>query len=748
MSINQAMFKAIQYLSFFVTFCLPALFASAQQPRGPEGIEEVIVTAQKRQQSLQEIPLSVRAIGQEELERISALTFEDFARGQAGLSFNANGRYARGGVTPVIRGVAQLNPQGPTAAFYLDETPLQPQETERVGIPDPNMFDINRVELLRGPQGDLYGSSAMGGTIRVIPNKPGTEAYEGRLDLKLNTLSDGGTGGEANAMLNLPLNDTAAIRLVGSYAHEAGWIDLVGQEAFGTTDSKDVNETDSYVVRAILQWEPSEKLTVTPSFFWQKAEEDRARYISHDLSKAADKHLDIDYGNDEFSTNEFRVSNLLIEYELGWGTLTSSTTDYELEWENQLATSGIINLVVGPPIEANVLWDVGSEDQFVQELRLVSDLEGPFNFIIGAFYREIEHDFFQDARSQRFLQVFGTDIIVLKEGEVEKLDETAFFGQVTWSFAEDWEAAFGLRYFDYERDRLTPTVAGIFGFPERVDEISEDGVSPTFTLRWFASEDVMVYGRAANGFRPGFGFSTIFPPPCFAELAELGIDPAGGVGTVDADDLWSYELGTKASLANNRLVVNASVYQQDWTDLQTAVGLDCGFLLSTNAGKATVEGFEIETQAQLGDALTLSVNLGYTDATLAEDAPDIGGFDGDRLPGVSEWQIGAAVEYHFTLAGNESYFRVDFNHNSDYFFDFDDADKSARNRQPSLSLVGLRLGTYYKDWQLALYMKNVTDEFKLGMCGADSAFRLMQPDYSTCGVKPRQIGINISKQFN
>ncbi len=712
------------------------------------GIEEVIVTAQKRAESLQEIPLSVKAIGQQELERISALSFEDYARGVAGLSFNTTGRYARGGVIPVIRGVAQLNPQGPTSAFYLDETPLQPQEFERVGIPDPNMFDINRVEILRGPQGDLYGSSAMGGTIRVIPNKPDPDQFEGRVRLQINSVKSGGTGGQGDAMVNIPLGESTALRLVGTYSKDAGWIDLLGESSLGTPDVKDANDVESYVVRGLLRWEATENLIITPSIFFQKVDEDRGRFVSHDLSSASGKYLDRNFGVDEFSTNEFFVGNLLIEYDSGWGIWTSSTTFYDIEWENQLGTQGIINLVVGGGPDPQVLWDVGSEDQFVQEIRLASTLDGPFNFIVGAFYREITHDFFQLALVDDFLPIFGTNVLFSKEGEVEKLDELAFFGRATWTFSDAWEAAVGLRYFDYKRDRLTPTATGVFGFPERVDKISEDGFSPTATLRFFASDDAMIFGRIANGFRPGFGFTTIFPPPCDPELEALGIDSDSGVGTVESDTLWSYELGAKTSWADNRFIVNASVYHQDWSDLQTAIGLDCGFLLSANAGKATIDGFEIETQAQPSENVNLIFNLGYTDAVLAEDAPDVGGFDGDRLPGVSEWTIGAAIEYFFPIAGNESYFRFDYSYASEFFYDFSDVDTSPRNRQPALHQLGLRLGMSYNTWDFAIFVRNLTDEFKLGMCAPDSSFRLTQPDYSTCGVRPRTFGIQVGKYFN
>lgn len=727
------------------TFSISAL---AQSEQGSLAIEEVIVTAQKREESLQEIPVSIRAIGQHELEQLGVVSFEDYARGQAGLSFNAGGRSSRGADIPVIRGVAQLNPQGPTTAFYLDETPLQPQETERVGMPDPNMFDINRVEILRGPQGDLYGSSAMGGTIRVIPNKPDPEVFEGRVDFGMDSVDGGGVGGSVNAMVNIPVSETAALRLVGTYDDEPGWIDLVPEPSLGTTAESDVNDVSARQVRAALRWEATDNLVITPSVFWQDVEEDRSRYVAYEQSAAAGKPIDVNAGVPEDSENSFSVGNLLIEYEMANGSFTSSSTIYSLDWEANLIATGIVHLVVGPPLESTVLYDEGSEDQLIQEFRYTSSLDGPFNFIVGAFYREIEHEFFQEAYSDRFMDVFGTDVIFYKEGETEKLDELALYGQGTWQFNEQWEASVGLRWFDYKRDRYTPTTSGIFGFPERRDNITEDGVSPTFSLRYFANDNAMLYGRVANGFRPGFGFATIFPPPCAPELAELGIDPDSGVGTVDSDDLWSYEFGAKTSWADDRVVVNASVYHQDWTDLQTAISLDCGFVLSANAGKATIDGIEIETQARATENLTLSLNVGYTDAKLAEDATEIGGFDGDRLPGVSEWTIGASAEYDFAISGLPSSLRLNYSYSSDYYQSFSEADKSPINRQPDLSLLGLRFGMEYESWNFALYVKNLTDEFKLGMCAPEAAFRVPQPNYTTCATRPRTIGFNVSKYFD
>lgn len=720
----------------------------AQNESNSMVIEEIMVTAQKREESIQDIPLSVKAVSQKDLERMGALKFEDYARGQAGVVFSSAGRSSRGGNIPVIRGISQLNPQGPSSAFYIDETPLQPQETEHVGMPDPNMFDINRVEILRGPQGDLFGSSAMGGTIRVIPNRPDAREFEGRVDFKLGAVKTGGNDTEANAMVNIPLvENKLALRLAATQAKDAGFVDLLPEPALGTSAESNVNEVDARSIRAALRWDVSDKLSITPSIFWQKTEEDRGRFVSHDLSRASGDYLDINYGLSEFSNNEFKVGNLLVEYDLGWGMLTSSTTSYALDWDNQVGTTGINNLLVGG-LDPQTLNDAGSEDQFVQELRVASSLGGPFNFIFGAFYRDIEHKFAQNWTVPSFIPDFGTDEAFTKIGEVEKLKEKALFGQATWKFNESWEAAVGMRQFDYERERLTPTTSGVFGFAERNTGAEENGVSPTYTLRYFATEDAMIYGRASEGFRPGFGFATIFPSVCNSELQALGLNADDAVGQVDADKVRNYEVGAKTSWLGNRLVVNASAYRIDWEDIQTAVNLDCGFVVSSNGGEAQVDGFELEVQAVPVESLNLALSLGRADAVLTEDAPGIGGFDGDTLHGVPEWTAGASAEYSFPIAGNPGYVRVGYSYTGEYFNNFSKIDKSPRNRHPSLGLFDMRLGVNYEKWEFALFAKNLTNEKDLGVCKPESPFRLLQPDYSTCGVKPRVIGFNIGYHFN
>jgi len=722
----------------------------------PRVREEIIVTAQKREVSLQDVPVSVSAITEEAIIKGAIFTFEDYARGVAGLSFSQAGRFSRGGNQAAIRGISQVGVH-PVNAFMIDEAPLQPQEFERVGMPDPNMFDVNRVEILRGPQGDIWGSSSMGGVIRVITNKPNADEYEARLAGNLSTISDGGENYEVSGMVNIPIvENKAALRLVAQQMSDGGYVDLVPWQSVDeylaggdVSLNKDTNEADVTVFRAALAWQVTDNLRITPSVFYQNIEEDRGRFVATSLFEQTGNLVDVDYGINEFADNEFTNTNLLLEYDFGSGQLTSSTTFFDLEWSNALGAQGIsCNFfgACGDPTAS--LDDIGEEEQIIQEIRYTSNLDGPINFIVGAFYRDVEDTFAQFSTSEILIPVVGTNLVFSKEGEVEKVEEKAVFGQFTWQFAEALELSVGARWYDYERDRLTPDTFGLFGFSERNTSAEEDGILPTVALRYTPNEDVMIYGRYAEGFRPGFGFATVFPPPCDSELERLGIDPDGGVGQVSPDSVETFELGAKTSWLENRVTVNATVYHTDWKDIHARIGLNCGFALDQNAGAADVDGAELEIQALVGDALDLNLSIGYTDATFAEDVPAIGAVNGNQIPEVPEWTIGVMAQYNFIALGGDAYVRANYSYTDEALLAVAVTSPLDALGKPSVDLLGLRFGVDYQDWQFALYAKNALNADESDLCARENTFRNSRPETSTCVLKPRELGIYLSKNFN
>lgn len=738
--------------------CAIALGLAAGPAAAAEGVlEEVVVTAQKREQTLAEVPMSVAVVDQAALERSQVLSFEDYARGVAGVSFTQSGRYARGGAIPVIRGIAQINPTGPVSAFYLDETPLQPQEFERTGLPDPNMFDVARVEVLRGPQSDTYGSSALGGTIRVISNKPDPSRYSARASASASTVSGGSEGWQVNGMVNLPFSEgAAALRLVGTAAREGGYLDTIPAAALARLTSqglsglvdvptrRDVNAVDSRTVRATLLWQPSERLTVTPSLFWQSSSDDRNRYVSRNLFQTTGgRYLDVDYGNSEFTENDFYVANVLVNYDLGFADLVSSTSRYVVDWNSNESHTGLIFALSGV-VEPADLTDTGSESQWMQEFRLASRGDGPWQYLAGLFYREVTQELDQLLIAPSLVPRFGTPIAFAKNDENEQLEERAVFGQLSFRFAPGWEAAAGGRWFRYERNNVTPAPRGALGFARRDLRITEDGFIPSISLRYFPTEQVSVYGRAARGFRPGFSFATVLPAACNAELVALGIQPGLQAGQVASDSVDTYELGTKFQAFSGRVSGNVSVYRTKWQDIQVAVPLNCGFLIQRNAGEAEVQGAELELAAQAAERLSISASVGYTDSELKTAVRSIGGDIGEPLPAVSKWTVGVAAELDVPLGDDRGYVRLDWRYASDSHYSFNLT--NALDYKPSTALLGARIGLQRGDWEYAIYGRNLTDQKRIGQCGR-AGTRSVAPDSATCGLKPREIGISFDRRF-
>jgi outer membrane receptor protein involved in Fe transport len=708
------------------------------QAANPDALETVIVTAQKRGQSLQDIPLSVAALEAKDLERRSAFEFDDYARGVPSLSVNQDPTLGRGASIPMIRGIAPLGGSG-TTAFYVDEMPLH-----GTGFPDLNMFDIQRVEILRGPQGDLFGASSMGGAIRVITNQPRLDSFEGKGALALSAIESGGVDQRYNGMINIPLLENAlALRTAVTYARDGGYIDLAPVAALNTQRETNVNTAESKSARASLKWAATNNLTITPSFIYQDTKENGTRQISRLLSESTGDNLGPNYGINEFTNTRFHIANLLVNYDLGWGDLTSSTASYKQDRNYAWPFTGLIDLIDGQldPVVDNV--NLG-EKQIIEELRLVSKLSGPLNFVAGLYYRDDRTRVAEDMIANSLLPEFGTNVAFKKSDQRIKLKDRAVFGQLTYRLSQRWEAGAGLRWFDYRQHDFTPATSGLFGFPVRESGTQEDGYAPTATLTFHATDEHDVYARAAKGFRPGFGFATLLPDACAPELAALGLDPQSAVKQVHSDRLWSYEIGTKTMWFDHRLRLNAAAYYMKWDDVQVSALLaGCGgFYVPSNAGKADVKGSELEMEIRPFKELLLSLGLGYTNARLAEDAPGVGGKNGDRLPGIARWNASAVAEYSFNLFGRRAYISADYTYTGDSNYDF-----SFTTFKPALRLLGARLGMESRGWDLALVGRNLTDEREIGVCRFDGAERLLQPDASTCVTKPREFGVNISKSF-
>lgn len=741
----------ISFLSVFVS--VYSIASQAQEADSRNAIEEIVVTAQMREARLQDVPLSVAVLTEQQLARQGALNFEDYGRSVPAVSFIESGRHARGGLEPAIRGIF-LGGESTTTAFYIDDTPLHPSK-RRLGIIDPNMFDINRIEVLRGPQGDLYGSSAMGGAIRVITNKPDPANFDMSVAGNAGTLSAGGEKFDVNAMLNIPLaEDRAALRLVGLYAKEDGFIDSIPFEDFDLVENlpnvtrahlastlarEDRNSVETVGARAAIRWNATDRLTITPSYYGQTARADRVRFVSGLLTESAGEPVDVDFGFDEPVENNFSILNLHMEYDIDWATITSSSTLYEVERSGIFGATGIISGVFGETLPT-FIGDVEKEEQTVQEIRLSTALDGPFQYLVGMFYRKSEYGLDQLMYNEELTPVLGSPLLFSRDGEDSWLKERAIFGRVTWSISESWELEPGVRWAEYDRLTFIPETQGPFGYATLTNPASESAVSPSLTLTYRDRDsDFMTYARAASAYRPGYAQTINFPSPCDPYLAELGLGSGEQVLFITSDALWNYELGVRTSLFDGSLSGSLTAFYIDWDDIQITRSLPCGFAISANAGVATSRGIELQIQSNPSDDLSLSLGVGYVDAKLAGDAPALGGEEGDRLPQIPQWTIAASAQQYLPAFSRPTYIRADYSYAGSSHYDFSFSPSVYRS---PVGLLNLRFAVELDRWEIGLFARNVLDLQRTDLCSPDN-FRHLSPDYGTCVNEPRHVGLSV-----
>ena len=740
-------------------------------------LEEILVTAQKRGAvNLQDISGSVQALSADALEDSFAEGFDDYYTRISSLSAINQG----GGQTQIIiRGVTtgrvtHAQPQDrSTAGLYIDETPV----TANAFNPDLGLFDINRIEVLKGPQGTLYGASSMSGAIRIITNEPDPEAFDAKVDVTVSTTERGGENHSEKFMVNVPLSDSAAIRAVAYNISDSGFIDNIA------TGDENYNDEQSVGGRVSLLWQANDRLSLRGTVHIQDLEADgRPDMFRPDqdyLTNAVGVAITEDYQTfkvvDDTFDDDITLLNGLITYSLENHEIVSSTSYLDRDFFNQLdGTIRIRGLTpfpfffarngLEPPVSD---FENRSEiEDFSQEIRISNTDGGPLGYALGVFYSDQEKTFnqrgFIPGSDSIFpppnAVVFGAppDAIFAGDSAI-KQEQVAVFGEVSYQFSDRWEAAIGLRWFDWEQTaniRFAGLVQG--GVDIRDGESSESGVTPKFRLSYAANEDMLIYASAGKGFRIGGVNEPVATGICGADLALIGATESTPEA-YDSDDLWSFEVGAKTSWMDNRLYVNGSIYVIDWEDLQTSVLLpSCGFSFVDNSGDAEIWGGELEIQAALTEFLSGYLNASYTDGELTSNPNNLGvglfGRDGDRIPNVPKWIFSAGADYTAPLSGGWSgggwnwFVRGGIQYRGSSLSLFN-PDASARNfsRTPEVpsSFTGdISLGFENQDWQLSLFVKNVSDERTVTAVDTDR----VEPITDTLG-RPRTIGVNLRRNF-
>ena len=744
---------------------------SASQDSAAESetyLEEVTVTARKREETLQDIPISVAARTENQMRQSGLRSLEDISQTVASFSVQNLGP---GQSVVAIRGSSagkqdrDLPGIKEQVGVYLDESVI----SLSLFTPDLDLFDLNRVEVLRGPQGTLFGSGSLSGTVRYITNQPDTGSSYGAVELDANTVDGGSSGGYGKAFVNAPLGESTALRVAAYYTKLPGFIDAHQPDG---SIKKDVNDGERYGGRIALRFEPSDQLSITPRLVYQKVEVDG--YNREDLynilgNEYTTTRPNVSYGKneqytqfDETFTDEFTLVDLDIAYNFDNDmTLTSITsyTDRSIVAGRDAGalTSSITGGSQGFGEDVYTL-DAPLDDNtevsgWTQELRLDGGSD-TFAWVAGVFYSDFERDYGQELLVAGYEDLTGIgtegDYIAPKDGLFWSqlqydFKQLAIFGEATWSVTDRFDLTGGLRYYDFDEKRIQ-TFDGIFSAPgTTTGGAKADGFAPRLIADFAVNDNVSINGQISKGFRLGGLNDPLNLPLCTPEDAST----FGGFDNFGDEKLWNYEAGVKSVVMGGRATFNAAIFYQDIKDLQAVLlAGTCSSRIVYNVPKAHSAGIEFEFAAQQTDRFDWALSASYINAELDSSvtsiAPDgsvsilAGLEDGNRLPSVPEFQGAAAATYVIPMDNNwETYIHGIVQYVGDRVTQFGDYTEGFGNvnmlsfeqggggtiggpltqccftfdyELPSYTTANARVGIRNYKWDVAFYVNNFTNE--------------------------------------
>ena len=710
-AVGKAVFLAGASFSASIAAASPA-FAQTESEQSAQAADEdeddntIYVTATKRETTLLEVPFSINAQTEKDIQRLGAGTIEDLSRNVAGLNVQNLGP-----------GQSQISIRGVSAGQIIRD---QPGVKEQVGVyldesvislslfqPDLDLFDLNRVETLRGPQGTLFGSGSVGGTIRYITNQPSLDKMEGLVEGNINLVRDN-FGGYLKGAINMPLGDVAAVRVVGYHTEYAGFINA---RRPGNGVDENVNDGRRTGGRIALLFEPTPDIKITPRLVYQQVRANgfnRQEVYNLYANPFTTTRPPVTLGKreqflllDEDFKDDTLIADLTASADLGAVELTSVTTYINrdiLVSRDASALTGSVSVDLGFPA-AGVLLPSNLVDRtdlktWSQELRIASSGEGPFQWLVGAFYSDVDrvyaqrlptpgYDAFTDARFGA-----GTSVAVANGFPLNSpynadlpynIKQKAVFGEASYDLTEALTATAGLRYYDFKENRGFKS-GGLFANGDnQTDQTKSDGFSPRLLLSYEAADDVVINLQASKGFRLGGVNDPLNEGLCSAQDR---ID-YGGFDRYDDESLWNYEAGVKSKFGS--ISVNAAAFYTDISNLQvTADAGSCSSRVVFNADAHTM-GVEFELSARPAKGLDLSIAGSWVEAQFDETRLKQNGTvlegirKGNRLPSVPNFQIAASAFYNIPLDdGGEAYIGITFQHNGTRFTQPGDQENNPR----------------------------------------------------------------------
>jgi outer membrane receptor protein involved in Fe transport len=686
--------------------------AYAQTADTPDKVETVVVTAEKRAEPLQNVPIAVTALTGQTLSEMGGSDLADFAGAVPGLSFQ-NDRAGENSTT--IRGISEIGGTAPSVGVYIDEIPVTAVTGEQINL---KSFDVDRIEILRGPQGTLYGEGSEGGTIRVVTNKPDASAFDAAIRASGSDTDGGGANEELDGMINVPLVDnTLALRVVGLWSDYDGWT------TDPAVDARHYNKNSSYTLRGALRYTPDSKWTIDLSYIHQ--------YSNSDGPSTSDLDYVYDVPTREPRNDKLDIYSLTIAHDFDFATLTSATGYFERNSfsHNDFSDEApLVGAIYGTPINTVAITRPNDQKTFTEELRLVSNGQGPFQWTLGGFYEN--SDLF--IANSTITSPAVPDVFNLSVGD--RSIQYAAFGEGTYAITDKLHLTVGARYFEQDRNTnasvsgLIPLLFTGVSFSGLQQKADVSHVTEKVSLSYNVTDAALVYATASSGFRAGDinPYAFMFP---------------GSPTSFGPESLWNYELGAKTSWFNDRLVANGDLFYIDWSDvIVDAATLNPLFGYSFNAGKAHSKGAELELTAIPVTGLELTLAETYTESQIDSVNPGAAATVGSTLPFVPKFKTSLGAQYTFPLfADYDGRLRADFFNTSSTYSFISNAPSTVSR---SYSQLNLRAGIVAGDWDLMAFADNVGNtkgelSASVGETGADQ----------WVFIRPRTIGLTLNKHF-
>jgi outer membrane receptor protein involved in Fe transport len=789
----------------FSAICATGVLAqTVQKPADTGQLQEVVVTANRSgAESLQKVAIPISVVNPTQADRAGLGNLSDLTKFSPSLS-----------ITEGAPGFNQITMLGLTAmpyrtsdtsdrslvAVYLDDTPISVQGQ----TPDLRIYDLERVEILRGPQGTLYGDSSMAGTIRYITAKPSAKSAFGTLEATGADTEHGAPSYSIRGMFNTPIiADTLAFRGTFYDGHDGGFIDNIGLR-----NKKDANSNDSLQARGAFRWTPDQTLTVdvTATF-----EQSRAHGLNDVDSGLAPYTVATNTG--EGTRDSFQLYQVNIDKDLGFADLVSATayTWRRIGYNSSTEASigyyfanyyGLPNALYNAPASNNPAIDLkippehynisNKIQDVMQEFRLVSKDQGPVKWTVGAFYESQTRNLYQDipvpgfdtsSYAAAFYQIatgkpYNSKTVdaafnpndIFSGLQNEKNTQIAIFTDDTWHVTNKLDLTAGVRYFDYTESYYL-FESGVYGVINHIPLITNakekaTGFNPRFNVSYHVDDNVMVYGEAAKGFRYGganqpvpIGTSGV-AGKCATNLAAYGLTAAPL--TFGPDSLWDYTVGEKSKLLDGRMTLNADAYYINWTNVQTRLLLNCSYFFTNGAGNINSKGFEAESTLKITPALTVSGSVAINDSHAAGNIPTVGAFNGDASPYSPKVIASAALYYDKPVAQGVVHLQASYQYRSSENTTFDASATSYNASTGVLSRTGLSqtyatipdshnfnasLSYAFGKYEVGVYGTNLSDGLKITNIAKPTYYANYVAGVAETVARPRTVGVRVKASF-